>query len=101
MVRAHGSYEAVLHDTGIPDFLLPSAERGAHPMLDDLRQPRGHRAIGVVYHPELEQRGNYVPTVLPGRYDAFIYLDETRAVAPLHMPVRVNGELPETYPSGV
>ena len=28
-------------------------------------------------------------------------LDETRAVDPLHMPVRVDGELPETYPSGM
>lgn len=31
----------------------------------------------------------------------FMYFDETRAVAPLHMPVRVDGDLPETYPSGV
>jgi erythromycin esterase len=96
-----GSYEAVLHHTGIPDFLLPFAVRGAHPVVDDLREPRGHRAIGVVYQPELEQYGNYVPTILPERYDAFIYLDETRAVAPLHMPVRVDRDLPETYPSGV
>ena len=95
------SYEAVLHHTGIPDFLLPFAGRAAHPVVDELREPRGHRAIGVVYHPELEHYGNYVPTVLPDRYDAFIYLDETRAVAPLHMPVRVDRDLPETYPSGV
>jgi erythromycin esterase len=95
------SYEAVLHHAGFPDFLLPFAEREAHPVVNDLREPRGHRAIGVVYQPELEVYGNYVPTILPERYDAFIYLDETRAVAPLHMPVRVDGELPETYPSGV
>jgi erythromycin esterase len=97
----HGSYEAILHHTGIPDFLLPFAERGAHPVVDDLREPRGHRAIGVVYHPELEQYGNYVPTILPERYDVFIYLDETRAVAPLHMPVHADRDLPEAYPSGV
>src|SRR5688572_2507985 len=97
----NGSYEEVIHHTGIPDFLLLFAEREAHPVVDDLREPRGHRAIGVVYHPELEQYGNYVPTILPGRYDAFIYLDQTRAVAPLHMPVRVDRDLPETYPSGV
>jgi erythromycin esterase len=96
-----GSYEAILHHAGIPDFLLPFAVREAHPVVDELREPRGHRAIGVVYHPELEQYGNYVPTILPERYDAFIYLDETRAVSPLHMPVRVDGDLPETYPSGV
>jgi erythromycin esterase-like protein len=96
-----GSYEALLHHTGTPDFLLPFADRETHPVMDDLREPRGHRAIGVVYHPELEHHGNYVPTILPERYDAFIYLDETRAVAPLHMSVHVDGELPETYPSGV
>jgi erythromycin esterase-like protein len=95
------SYEAVLHHTGIPDFLLPFAVRETHPVVDELREPRGHRAIGVVYNPELEHYGNYVPTILPERYDAFIYLDETRAVAPLHMPVRVDRDLPETFPSGV
>ena len=95
------SYEAVLHHTGIPDFLLPFAVRETHPVVDELREPRGHRAIGVVYNPELEHYGNYVPTILPERYDAFIYLDETRAVAPLHMPVRADRDLPETYPSGV
>jgi erythromycin esterase-like protein len=95
------SYEAVLHHTGIPDFLLPFAVRETHPVVDELREPRGHRAIGVVYNPELEHYGNYVPTILPERYDAFIYLDETHAVAPLHMPVRVDRDLPETYPSGV
>jgi erythromycin esterase len=58
----------------------------------------GHRAIGVVYHPERE-RGNYVPTVLPERYDAFLYIDKTRALHPLHL--KPDGHLvPETYPFG-
>ena len=102
--REDGPAKAIVWEhnhTGIPDFLLPFAERGTHPVMDDLREPRGHRAIGVGYHPELEQHGNTVPIILPGRDDAFIFLDETRAVAPLHMPARVDGELPETYPSGV
>ena len=42
----------------------------------------GHRAIGVVYDPENE-RGNYVPSVLPDRYDTFIFIDETEALSPL------------------
>src|SRR5439155_862693 len=67
----------------------------------ELLQPRGHRAIGVVYHPEYEHFGNYVPTVLPRRYDAFLFLNETHALHPLHVPVREEGEVPETYPSGV
>jgi erythromycin esterase-like protein len=65
-----------------------------------LHQPRGHRAIGVVYDPRTEHRGNYVPTILPERYDAFIFIDESKAVDPLHMPVQLDGEVPETFPSG-
>ena len=42
-----------------------------------------------------------MPTVLPRRYDAFLYLDETLALHPLHMQPRENGEPPETYPWGV
>jgi pyruvate dehydrogenase (quinone)/pyruvate oxidase len=50
---------------------------------EDFLQERGHRAIGVVYHPEYERYGNYVPTVLPHRYDAFLFLKETKALQPL------------------
>lgn len=66
----------------------------------DIGEPRGHRAIGVVYDPRTEHWGNYVPTILTGRYDAFLYIDETKGVDPLHMPVRMDGEVPETYPTG-
>jgi len=44
---------------------------------------RGHRAIGVSYNPSQEQ-GNYVPTMLPLRYDGFIFIDETKALTPVH-----------------
>ena len=60
----------------------------------------GHRAIGVVYNPEYERYGNYVPSIMPMRYDAFIYLDHTRAVHPLHILPHGN-DIPETYPFGV
>ena len=59
-----------------------------------------HRAIGVVYHPEREHRGNYVPTVLNRRYDAFIHCDATTALAPLHPIEPARGEA-ETYPVGL
>lgn len=52
------------------------------PEKDVYRKIMGHRAIGVVYHPRYE-RGNYVPTRLADRYDAFIYVDETKALSPL------------------
>jgi len=56
-----------------------------------------HRAIGVVYNPEHEKHGNYVPTILSSRYDAFLYIDQTTALHPLH--IKPDGRLvPETYP---
>ena len=59
----------------------------------------GHRAIGVVYHPEREKFGNYVPTIMNRRYDAFIFIDETEALHALHL--RADRQIPETYPFGV
>lgn len=60
----------------------------------------GHRAIGVVYNPEHERFGNYVPTILPKRYDAFIFLDETSALHPINIQPEGN-QIPETYPFGM
>jgi erythromycin esterase-like protein len=63
---------------------------------------RGQRAIGVVYNPEYERFGNYVPTDLTKRYDAFLYIDNTHALHPLHMPeVKEDEDLPETFPTGL
>lgn len=62
--------------------------------------PIGHRAIGVVYNPEHERFGNYVPTILPERYDAFIFLDETTALHPIHIQTEKN-QVPDTYPFGI
>ncbi len=92
-----GSWEEVLHRAGETDKLLLLEDVRDE---DDFLEERGHRAIGVVYHPEYERYGNYVPTVLPRRYDAFCYLDETHALHPLHLRPAVE-KLPETYPWGV
>jgi erythromycin esterase-like protein len=93
-----GSWEDVLHQAGAENKLLLMPE--AH-LAGPLLPRRGHRAIGVVYHPEYEHLGNYVPTVLSQRYDAFLYLDETHALRPLPIIPRTEQEVPETYPSGV
>jgi erythromycin esterase-like protein len=76
-----GSWEDLLHRAGDHDQIL--LLRGAP---DDFKQTLGHRAIGVVYHPRRE-RGNYVPTQLGMRYDAFVFVEQTRALEPLHQPV--------------
>jgi erythromycin esterase len=66
-----------------------------------LLESKGQRAIGVVYNPSYERYGNYVETILPIRYDAFLFIDETYALHPLHMPVSPDEELPETFPTGL
>jgi erythromycin esterase len=65
--RAGISEGLIVFDETVPEFLM---------------QPRGHRAKGVVYNPQHEQ-GNYVPTILPLRYDAFMFIEETGPLSPL------------------
>jgi erythromycin esterase-like protein len=77
-----GSLEALLHDAVGEDALVV-VPRGERPAWLDARLD--HRAIGVVYRPEREKWGNYVPTVLGERYDAFLYLEDTSPLRPLHM----------------
>ncbi|HEY0535512.1 MAG TPA: erythromycin esterase family protein [Actinoplanes sp.] len=93
-----GSLEDVLHGAAPPEalFVFPPIAQRPGLLVDEI----GHRAIGVVYRPERDSWGNYVPTVLGDRYDAFIWLDETHAVRPLHT-LKVDRREPETYPSGV
>ena len=93
-----GSVEDVLHAAAPPAalFVFPPLDRRPDLLVDELP----HRAIGVVYRPERERWGNYVPSVLGDRYDAFLWFDETRAVRPLHT-FKVDTREPETYPSGV
>jgi erythromycin esterase-like protein len=63
-------------------------------------EPLTHRAIGVLYRPEAERWGNYVPTRLADRYDAFLYVDRTAALQPLHLePLGPAGA--QTFPTGV
>jgi erythromycin esterase len=93
-----GSLEYLLHSAGKQNKLLLTEDFAGNDMF--MENHIGHRAIGVVYDPEKEQYGNYVPTVLPLRYDAFIFLDETKALHSLH--IEPDGrQIPETYPFGV
>jgi erythromycin esterase-like protein len=80
-----GSWEDLLHQVGPHDkLLLFEAEEPA------LSFEIGHRAIGVVYDPVYEMYGNYVPTIIPERYDAFIYVNQSKALEPLvYEPVHI------------
>ena len=88
------SWEELLHNFEPDDKLL---------ILDNLKHkapfnlPINHRAIGVVYDPRDEKSGNYVPSIIPERYDAFLFIDETNAIHPLNIKVD-EFQMPDTYP---
>ncbi|WP_207535239.1 erythromycin esterase family protein [Desertivirga arenae] len=89
-----GSIEDLLHREFLENQLLIFDKNNRNELFSKMV---AHRAIGVVYNPDHERYGNYVPTILNRRYDAFIYIDETKALNPLH--IRIDGhKIPETYP---
>nr|WP_231116748.1 erythromycin esterase family protein [Paenibacillus polymyxa] len=74
-----GSWEDYMHQAG--------GGRNGMIMLNDassmLHTTIGHRAIGVIYEPAHERFGNYVPSSMADRYNAFVHLDRTIALQPL------------------
>jgi erythromycin esterase len=92
------SWEYYLHEAGADNKLLILDEWIDNQMM--MESHFGHRAVGVVYNPRYEEYGNYVPSILPLRYNAFIYLDETRALHALHNETD-HRKMPETFPSGM
>lgn len=93
------SYEALFHQVGIPRFLLTCKDPR---VVEELRDRRLERAIGVIYLPKTERLSHYFYASLPEQFDAMLHLDETHAVEPLDQPSGWTTEdAPETYPSGV
>ena len=72
---AKGSYENILSKFKLHNFyfLFDDKDR-RNPWLSQYRK---HRAIGVVYNPENDALDNYVLSILPQRYDAFIFIRHT------------------------
>ena len=95
-----GSVENACHqvigNVGCSDFYLmfDPFDHGS-----PLNQVMDHRAIGVVYDPDIEHRGNYVPTSLSNRYDAFIFIDRSNSLTPIQAHFDKK-KFPETYPFG-
>lgn len=89
------SWEQLLHETGDNDQIIFSEDALRSRLSDEMR---GHRAIGVVYDPEYDHMGNYVPTDIVNRYDAFIYINSTSALHPVHTIDIDRNKLPESYP---
>jgi len=95
-----GSYEALFHDTGVPDFLLTLRDGGR--AVEALREPRLQRAIGVIYRPDTERLSHYFHARLADQFDAMLHFDHSRAVEPLERTAAwATGEAPETFPTGI
>jgi erythromycin esterase-like protein len=96
-----GSWEALLHETGLGHFLLGFG-RGAE-LTQNFRDPkRLERAIGVIYRPETERASHYFSARLSDQFDAVVHFDETRAVEPLERTAEWDaGDVPETFPFAV
>ena len=95
-----GSYERLFHDTGVARFFLPLRENAARSLgiPTDLLE----RAIGVIYRPDSERLSHYFTADISSQFDAVYHLDETRALEPLEKHERwIEGEVPETFPSGI
>lgn len=92
-----GSVEHVLHRELGRDALFVFPEREQP---DWLTESLPHRAIGVVYDPQRERRGNYVPTVTGQRYDALLHFEQTSALHPLGPEAPAPHEELETFPHG-
>ncbi len=94
------SYEALLHATHIPAFLLCPLAAGDSGRA--LREPRLERAIGVIYRPETERQSHWFAARAAQQFDALVHIDSTRAVEPLERSSTWElGEPPETYPSAL
>lgn len=73
------SWEHALYEAGPWDKFICFNEQNRHLFNETI----DHRAIGVVYNPAYEAYGNYVPSEISDRYDAFIYIDKTNALTPI------------------
>jgi erythromycin esterase-like protein len=99
-----GSYEELLHQTGIERFLLPLSGKNAgdSPAREALMQRRLERAIGVIYQPRTERQSHYFSAQMAIQFDAVIHIDRTTAVTPLDTGGGWHSEEPpETYPEGL
>ena len=91
-------YEGRSRDTGIAAFMLETGPGQRESVRAELAEPLLERAIGVIYRPETELLSHYFQAELSRQFDAWIWFEETEAIAA--RPVYAEGP-DETYPFGL
>ncbi|KAJ9131096.1 Erythromycin esterase type II [Pleurostoma richardsiae] len=98
-----GSYEELMHMTGVTTFMLDLRKGHCDDKLrDELMKKRLERFIGVIYRPDTERRSHYSTAVLPEQFDGLIWFDQTAPVRTLEVrqpPAAL--EMEETWPFGL
>ncbi len=93
-----GSIEALLHDVGLPQFVLYLHDQ----RLAGFATPLLERAIGVIYRPQTERQSHYFHARITEQFDAVIHVDRSTALVPLEPSSHwYHEEVPETYPTGL
>ncbi|KAK3942455.1 erythromycin esterase-domain-containing protein [Diplogelasinospora grovesii] len=97
------SYEQLMHDTGIKNFVLDLREKHCNKELRDaLKEKRLERFIGVIYSPNTERQSHYTYASLPEQFDGLVWFDETRHVGALEVrQPHDEVEFEETWPFGL
>ena len=75
-----GSWEDILHQEGAYNKIIFSRE------ISNNRNLNGwinQRAIGAVYQSKPNEFASYTPSIIPQRYDAFLYIDQSNALHPV------------------
>lgn len=94
------SYEALFHEIGTEPYYFTFRDN-PH-VANQLAEPRLQRAIGVIYAPQTERQSHYFHAAVSHQFDAMIHIDTTTALRPLELVAPWHdGDLPETYPSGM
>jgi erythromycin esterase-like protein len=94
-----GSWETLFHDCGSTQFVLDLTQLRQS---EALNKERLERAIGVIYRPESERVSHYFGARLLDQFDAVLHIDTTRALDPMdRASTLAEGEVPETFPTGV
>jgi erythromycin esterase-like protein len=98
-----GSYEQLMHDTAVRNFVIDLREKSCNRALrDKLMEKRLERFIGVIYRPSTERQSHYSYAILPKQFDGFVWFDKTRHVGAMevHQPSAAMGA-DETWPFGL
>lgn len=94
----HDSWEQVFLQVGLPASLTDWRDDSGE-LRAALSETLLERAIGVIYRPESERQSHYFKAVLAEQFDAWIWLEQTRAVTPLGTQQAHLGE-DDTWPFG-